>query len=372
MPPMTRVLSLVLAVACAFQQRSPAAQLAPRPPRAAVGEVGAEVTTKAEVMKCLQREYVSFFSPLEASFYEDGVTFDDPLSSLSGLAAYRNNVDMLAGRTALGAALFSDAAIALHDVSELDDGRLRTRWTLRVCFAALPWKPVARFTGVSDYDLDARNKIVGQTDYWDSIDLKPGGAYARSSKLDGVRDFVGQLFGATPSSDGELPFELLRRGAEYSVRRYPAVGVAEVQYDQRPEGYDVLGSYAGGFNSDKAKLQPFLPSIITVPRDGLGAKTMTWPMAIGADADLPESRIVKSRVAQPVTVACLTFPVAATAPAVDYYTRELEKMLEADGLRAADGQDANYVVAQYDAIFQVGDRRNEVWVPLAPGHLWDS
>ena len=328
--------------------------------------------SKADVMKCLSREYRSFFAPLEDEYYSSSVTFDDPLNSLSGLKAYRNNVDMLAGRTLFGGLLFSDAAINLHDVRELEDGRLQTRWTLRVCFSALPWAPTARFTGTSVYDLDAENKIRGQTDYWDSIDLGSDGAYKRSSKLDGIKDFVDQLFGATPANDGELPYELLRRGATYSVRRYPAVAVAEVRYDQRPEGYDVLGSYAGGFNADKAKLQPFLPSIITVPRSGAGSKTMTWPMAIGDDATLPDSNIVKSRVAQPVTVACLTFPVAATAPAVDYYTRELEKMLEADGLRAADGQDANYVVAQYDAIFQVGDRRNEVWSPLAPGHLWDS
>ena len=92
------------------------------------------------------------------------VTFDDPLNSLSGLKAYRNNVDMLAGRTLFGGLLFSDAAINLHDVRELEDGRLQTRWTLRVCFSALPWAPTARFTGISVYDLDAENKIRGQTD----------------------------------------------------------------------------------------------------------------------------------------------------------------------------------------------------------------
>ena len=343
----------------------------PSAPRRVSRSALAAAVTKSDVAKCLRREYVSFFAPLESEYYSSSVTFDDPLSSLSGLDAYRGNVDMLAGRTALGKVLFSDASINLHDVREKADGGLRTRWTLRVCFQALPWRPVARFTGVSDYALDADNKITGQTDYWDSIDLGSDGAYKRSSKLDGIKDFVDQLFGATPANDGELPYELLRRGATYSVRRYPAVAVAEVRYDQRPEGYDVLGSYAGGFNADKAKLQPFLPSIITVPRSGAGSKTMTWPMAIGDDATLPDSNIVKSRVAQQVTVACLTFPVAATGDAVSYFASELEKQLAADGLSPAPGHDANWVVAQYDAIFSVGDRRNEIWIPLAPGHLWD-
>ena len=93
------------------------------------------------------------------------------------------------------------------------------------------------------------------------------GSYARSSKGDAVQDFVNQLLGGSKTSEGELPYELLRR-ADYSVRRYPAVSVAEVAYDVRPEGYDMLGSYTGGFNEADAKMQPFLPSIITVPRSG--------------------------------------------------------------------------------------------------------
>ena len=52
--------------------------------------------SKADVMKCLSREYRSFFAPLEDEYYSSSVTFDDPLNSLSGLKAYRNNVDMLA------------------------------------------------------------------------------------------------------------------------------------------------------------------------------------------------------------------------------------------------------------------------------------
>ena len=50
----------------------------------------------------------------------------------------------------------------------------------------------------------------------------------------------------------------------------------------------------------------------------------------------------------------------------------MEKKLAADGLSGAPGHENNYVVAQYDAIFSVGDRRNEVWIPLAPGHPWDN
>ena len=35
---------------------------------------------KADVMKCLSREYRSFFAPLEDEYYSSSVTFDDPLN----------------------------------------------------------------------------------------------------------------------------------------------------------------------------------------------------------------------------------------------------------------------------------------------------
>jgi len=330
-------------------------------------------TPKADVMKCLEREYRSFFAPLEDAYYEAGVTFDDPLSSLAGLDAYRGNVDLLAGRTFLGGVLFDDAAIALHDVAENGAG-VRTRWTLRVEFKALPWRPVARFTGVSDYELGPDGRIRGQVDYWDSVDLRRGGAYERSPKAAALKDFVGQLFGPG-ATDGELPYELLRRAGDYVVRRYPEASVAEVAYEARPEGYDQLGSYCGGFNEAKERMTPFLPSIIAVPR-GAGAsgaqKTMTWPVRLAKSPPLPASQIVKTRRAQSITVACLTFVVAATSETVAGAARELERRLARDGLAIADGADETWIVAQYDAIFSVGDRRNEVWIPLAPGHPWDD
>ena len=81
---------------------------------------------------------------------------------------------------------------------------------------------------------------------------------------------------------------------------------------------------------------------------------------------------IRDRYCTASSVACLVFPQAATEDAVQYWARELEQKLAADGLSGAPGHETNYVVAQYDAIFSVGDRRNEVWIPLAPGHPWDN
>lgn len=128
-----------------------------------------------ELMKCLRREYTSFFSPMEKRFYSPDVQFIDPLNEFQGINKYQNNVDLLAGRTRLGSFLFSDASIAMHSVkivnvgdvingvtsssSSGDDMRIETRWTLQVSAKSLPWKPRARFTGISLYTL-AKNGII--------------------------------------------------------------------------------------------------------------------------------------------------------------------------------------------------------------------
>lgn len=54
---------------------------------------------------------------------------------------------------------------------------------------------------------------------------------------------------------------------------------------------------------------------------------------------------------------------------VKYYSRRLFDLLKADGLQATEESEAEYQVAQYDAIFSIGTRRNEVWAVLKK-HDW--
>ena len=98
---------------------------------------------------------------------------------LTGIDAYEKNVNMLAGRTTLGKILFEDASIQLHKVEQIESNKIQTRWTLKVTLKLLPWKPRAKFTGVSVYTLDTKNsnKIIQQDDYWDSINLTKGNVY---------------------------------------------------------------------------------------------------------------------------------------------------------------------------------------------------
>lgn len=43
-----------------------------------------------------------------------------------------------------------------------------------MCFKALPWQPVPRFTGISEYTVDDQARVVKQVDFWDSINLVGG------------------------------------------------------------------------------------------------------------------------------------------------------------------------------------------------------
>ena len=107
--------------------------------------------------KTLRREYASFFSPMERRFYTEDVAFVDPMTSFTGIDKYQNNVDMLGGRTTLGKLLFSDASIVLHNIKDLNENQIQTRWTLQVDIKFLPWRPRAKFTGVSRSCSQCRN-----------------------------------------------------------------------------------------------------------------------------------------------------------------------------------------------------------------------
>jgi hypothetical protein len=223
--------------------------------------VDIEQTKKAvEKLKLvLEREYLSFFSPMEKQYYSDKVSFDDPMTSLAGVDAYQNNVDMLSSRTLMGKLLFQDAGIALHSVTGGEtspDGSISniiTRWTLRVTAKVLPWSPTARFSGISVYEVSVGGSegvlIDHQDDYWDSINIKQGGDYEKVDKGIAIQDFLDQLKpnkGNAAAAGPEIPYQLLRRGNGYDVRRYPSYTVARIPYERRDEGFDQLATITRG------------------------------------------------------------------------------------------------------------------------------
>eukprot|EP01031_Cornospumella_fuschlensis_P031505 gene31505-38076_t len=369
---------------CSRSYRQPSSCLWAETPTLSQG--GSIAAKFPELQRCLAKEYASFFKPMERRFYSPDVQFIDPLTSFRGIDKYQSNVDMLAGRSTMGKFLFEDASIVLHNVEVLSDNQLQTRWTLQVTVKA-PWQPRAKFTGISLYTLDSEGRVAKQEDYWDSVNLI-NGHYVKKGVAEGLGDFAEQLqkpSGAELSAP-EMPYELLRRAKYYEVRRYPQHLAAEIVYDKRPDGYDSLGSYCGGSNVNKAKVPYFSPTIMTIEDEvaegGNAArrKVMRWPLVYNlpgqpapALSDLPAPTISSVRlVSMPArTVAVYRFPAAATEVVVKQCTRQLVEMIRRDGLIASKPAESATicVVGQFDALFSLNKRRNEVWVDLDE-HPW--
>eukprot|EP00965_Chrysotila_dentata_P150994 4989507-Pleurochrysis_carterae.AAC.1 len=70
---------------------------------------------KEALIAGLKKEYDAFFQPMEIQLYSKDVTFKDPLISFQGVEKYKQNVDMLAGVSAIGRACFSDCALIMHN-----------------------------------------------------------------------------------------------------------------------------------------------------------------------------------------------------------------------------------------------------------------
>jgi len=340
--------------------------------------------------KVLSREYITFFDPMQCEYYSNDVTFEDPMTSLAGVKNYQNNVDMLASRTLLGKFLFQDAGIVLHSVEGGDvdpnDGttisNITTRWTLRVTAKVIPWSPTARFTGISVYNVSPGGSegvvVDHQTDYWDSINIQTGGKYDKVDKSIAVKDFLEQLKpdnGNAAAAGVELPYQLLRRGKDYELRRYPAYTTATIPYDRRDEGYDVLASVTKG-------IEPMSPSVMVVPNnddDSNNEKTMSWPLVYAAPGEstpaaIPQVILDRSQESmfddcqienvESQVVAVGSFSDASVAPIVRKADKKLRESLERDGILVPNKSDSSMKFAQYDAIFSLGKRRGEVWINI--------
>lgn len=331
----------------------------------------------------LSREYISFFDPMEKEYYSQDVQFIDPLTSLTGVDSYQSNVDMLASRTLLGKILFRDAGILLHKIeggNVQPDGSISdiiTRWTLRMTVKLIPWTPTARFSGISVYKVSQGGSmgviINQQNDYWDSINIQNDGGYKQVDKSLALQDFLDQLSPdnlQAPSAAPELPYQLLRRGKDYEIRRYPSYTGVEAQYSRRDEGYEKLDYLTDG-------KKPLAPALMTVLSE---KKIMQWPLeyALPGQSSPPKvslgdrlenepgSRVVS--VPEQV-VAVGSFKDASLEPIVRRADGQLRDALKRDGIRVP--ADDAIMFAQYDAVFSVGQRRGEVWIPLPDGsHPW--
>jgi hypothetical protein len=196
-----------------------------------------------------------------------------------------------------------------------------------------------------------------------------------------LKDFIDQLkpggFQASAAAP-ELPYQLLRRGNGYEIRRYPAYSGIRMRYNRRDEGFGSLGSFTKDTES------PLGPAIMEV--EGPDEKYMQWPLLFAkpGSGSVPTASLAMRKSQEPQwnkykvenfpsrVIAVTDYSDASMEPVVRKADRDLRKALERDGLKPAPRKtESSVTFAQYDAIFSMGKRRSEVWVELAEGgHHW--
>lgn len=238
-------------------------------------------------------------------------------------------------------------------------------------------------TGISQYTLEpATGKVLEQQDYWDSLNLQDG-EYRKKGVLDGVRDFVGQLApprwsgipgGLSQANEGETPYQLLRRGSTYEVRRYPAL-----QSLVTPEGPGAQGlarAYASGTNKEHRGLAPLSWSV----SDG---SAQFWPLGDGGSTSVtpqPTSPEVEIRELSCDVVAVARVPaeggrmLSTSEDAVRRAAEDLMEVCRRDRLGpvvSGDGSAAAPLLSQWQVDGPNGGTafECEVWVRLQ-NHDW--
>lgn len=202
----------------------------PLPPRQAVsGATEAAVleterrrreSVLSDARAFLDKELCQLFAPggeVTRARYAADVTFEDPVTKISGLDAY-----VLLVR-ALKAAFQPD--FTLHALEATGADELTAVWTMTANVPLLPWRPVVPFTGRSVYKVDlATGLVTSHVDTWDAVT----GSNAFPS-LEAAALLARRALDATQVPDGlETPrYEVLRAAADYEVRRYDAFTVAE-------------------------------------------------------------------------------------------------------------------------------------------------
>ena len=171
-------------------------------------------------------------------------------------------------------------------------------------------------------------------------------------------------------------FQLLRRSAEYSIRRYPQSVHIETAYEDRNEALTALEAYISGKNSRNEKVSNFTPSLTCIrTKETLGTdkiKTMCWQIrhndASGVGLNIgqlpaPTAQELNLRKYDEKIVAVLRFEDAVSEEIVRQCTHHLQRLVREDGLKPV-AKDGVLVFAQYDAVFSLKQRRKEVWIEL--------
>ncbi|KAF9612718.1 hypothetical protein IFM89_003260 [Coptis chinensis] len=185
---------------------------------------------------------------IDRTMYDDQVKFLDPITKHDTISGYLFNINLLKK-------LFNPDFV-LHHVKQTGPYEITTRWTMVMKFVLLPWKPELVFTGTSVMGINPKTqKFCSHVDFWDSIEKND------YFSLEGLLDVVRQLrFYKTPELESPK-YQILKRTANYEVRKYHPFVVVETTGDKLSgsTGFNDVAGYIFGKNSGAEKIPMTTP-----------------------------------------------------------------------------------------------------------------
>ncbi|KAG2718656.1 hypothetical protein I3760_03G229400 [Carya illinoinensis] len=266
---------------------------------------------------------------IDRTAYDERVKFRDPITKHDTISGYLLNIALLK-------TLFRPE-FQLHWVKQTGPYEITTRWTMIMRFILLPWKPELVFTGTSIMGINPETgKFCSHADFWDSI--KQNDYFSP----EGLWDVLKQLrIYKTP--DLETPkYQILKRTADYEVRKYAPFIVVEANGDKLAgsTGFNDVTGYIFGKNSRSEKI-PMTTPVFTQAFDAELSK-VSIQVVLPLEKDIrslpdPNQEIISLRKVEGGIAAVLKFSGRASEEIVKEKEKLLRSSLINDGLKPKTG-----------------------------------
>ncbi|GKV06464.1 hypothetical protein SLEP1_g18362 [Rubroshorea leprosula] len=262
---------------------------------------------------------------IDSTVYDEQIMFRDPITKYDTLTGYLFNIHLLK-------VLFRPQYHS-HWVKQTGPYEITTRWTVIMKFILLPWKPELVLTGTSVMGVNPKNgKFCSHVDYWDSIEKND------YFSLEGLVNVIKQLrINKTP--DLETPkYLILKRTANYEVRKYAGFTVVETNGDKLPgsTSFNDVAGYVFGKNSTMEKIPMTAPVLTQAYNAELS--DVSIQIVLPSDKDIsslpnPSLEKVILREVEGGIAAALKFSGKPAEDIVRVKERELRSSLLRDGLK---------------------------------------
>ncbi|XP_021276456.1 uncharacterized protein LOC110410873 isoform X1 [Herrania umbratica] len=266
---------------------------------------------------------------IDPTAYGEQVKFRDPITKHDTISGYLFNISLL---KVLFRPLFQ-----LHWVKQTGPYEITTRWTMVMKFTLFPWKPELVFTGTSVMGINPNNgKFCSHLDFWDSIENND------YFSLEGLWDVFRQLR-VYKTPDLETPrYQILKRTANYEVRRYTPFIVVETDGDKLSgsTGFNTVAGYIFGKNSTMEKIPMTTPVFTQALDPELSEVSIQIVLPLEKDISSlpnPSQETVNLRKVEGGIAAALKFSGKPTEQVVREKEKALRSSLIRDGLNPKKG-----------------------------------